>query len=400
MRLDSLSGEFWVLDGHGGDAAAHFGAEALWKEFSGVVVEQQPAARPLMSCCSSPAPPACELPSNEVLVQGFEHVDQRLRAFIEANPERGSGTTVVGAVVVKGKDGTYSLKLANCGDSRCLVVGGPGECEAGAGLVVRRPQLGVTEAPAEDWPLILQSIDHKPDHPTERERIERAGGHVSGDCPPRVDGDLAVSRGLGDFEYKADRGVPASQQKVSCEPDVYEVSGLQAGALCVLACDGLWDVISSDFAAGFVRSRLAQSPDLDLGDLAAEMVRTSLQRGSTDNVTVMLVQLQSGLAWEQGVPDEMMDFHRLHSPQELEEDVRREYLSFLERASFPGEPAECAVCGRWTAGVQQCPCRMAHYCSKGCQQEGWKEHRFECAWTHDNVDAQMPSLVAAAWPAP
>ncbi len=43
------------------------------------------------------------------------------------------------------------------------------------------------------------SIDHKPDTPSEKRRIERANGYVE---DGRVNGMLALSRSIGDFEYK------------------------------------------------------------------------------------------------------------------------------------------------------------------------------------------------------
>jgi serine/threonine protein phosphatase PrpC len=43
------------------------------------------------------------------------------------------------------------------------------------------------------------STDHKPDLPSERNRIEKAGGFVT---DGRVNGTLNLSRSFGDFEYK------------------------------------------------------------------------------------------------------------------------------------------------------------------------------------------------------
>jgi len=43
------------------------------------------------------------------------------------------------------------------------------------------------------------SEDHKPDNPGELARIQRSGGFVE---DGRVNGMLALSRALGDFEYK------------------------------------------------------------------------------------------------------------------------------------------------------------------------------------------------------
>ena len=43
------------------------------------------------------------------------------------------------------------------------------------------------------------SEDHKPDNQTEKQRID-AAGHMVEDS--RVDGNLALSRAFGDFQYK------------------------------------------------------------------------------------------------------------------------------------------------------------------------------------------------------
>lgn len=43
------------------------------------------------------------------------------------------------------------------------------------------------------------SKDHKPENPEELSRIKNAGGYVA---DGRVNGNLNLSRAMGDFEYK------------------------------------------------------------------------------------------------------------------------------------------------------------------------------------------------------
>ena len=53
-----------------------------------------------------------------------------------------------------------------------------------------------------EWPAVVETIDHKPSLCFERARIEAAGGTVRGGRTARLDGSLAVSRSLGDFDFK------------------------------------------------------------------------------------------------------------------------------------------------------------------------------------------------------
>lgn len=60
------------------------------------------------------------------------------------------------------------------------------------------------------------SKDHKPDLPQERSRVIAAGHHVE---EGRVDGVIAISRALGDWEYKS-ATLPPEKMAVSGYPDV------------------------------------------------------------------------------------------------------------------------------------------------------------------------------------
>ena len=63
--------------------------------------------------------------------------------------------------------------VANCGDSRAVLYRSGG--------------------------IGFSTQDHKPINPSEKQRIQNAGGSV---MIQRVNGSLAVSRALGDYEYK------------------------------------------------------------------------------------------------------------------------------------------------------------------------------------------------------
>lgn len=371
MRCEGSTGAFWVLDGHGGDGAALYSAPELGQEFAAIGKTG-------------------EIQSDRRLEEGFAAVDARLREYIRENPEKDSGSTVVGAHVARQSDGTYNMKLLNCGDSRGLVVRGPTEEKEKAVAIPVRIPVHLEElacnpeavsrgeaAPECQWPLVAESVDHKPNHPTERARIEGAGGHVSEEDPPRLDGNLAVSRGLGDFEYKQDTGRPVPEQKVSCVPDIYEMSGLRPGSICILGCDGVWDVMSGLEVATFVRDKIASDPNADLGDIAAQIVRDSLRKNSRDNVTAMIVHFVDGSDWVQE-PDEMKNYEKL-GEQEVDEEVRKQYHGFLRKSKFPHVPCACNSCGKWKFSMNQCPCKQVYYCSRHCQKKDWKSHKPSCA---------------------
>ncbi len=120
------------------------------------------------------------------------------------------------------------------------------------------------------------TLDHKPDIPEERARIEALGGKVTRIGVPRVMGLLAMSRALGDAELKP---------LVTCEPRI--TAGLlgRENDYAVVACDGVWDVLSPEAVMDIVR----HSGNVQKG---ADAVRDAArQQGSSDNVTVIVLDL-------------------------------------------------------------------------------------------------------------
>lgn len=170
------------------------------------------------------------------------------------------GTTAVVTLV-----GSRMIYVANCGDSRAVL------CRDGHAL-----------------PL---TDDHKAAREDETARVEAAGGQVLFWNGVRVMGLLAVSRAIGDHSLRP---------YVIAEPEVTIVQRHTADELLVLASDGLWDVLTNQEACTLakkcvLRARQRGSSRQSAARVAATVLaRAAVDRGSRDNVTVVVVDLSSG----------------------------------------------------------------------------------------------------------
>ena len=70
-------------------------------------------------------------------------------------------------------------------------------------------------------------------------------------CFLKVNGSLAVSRALGDYEYKQNSGKGQCEQLVSPEPEITALEISEDDEFAVLACDGVWDVMTSEEVSPF-----------------------------------------------------------------------------------------------------------------------------------------------------
>ena len=86
------------------------------------------------------------------------------------------------------------------------------------------------------------SEDHKPELPSERQRIEKAGGFVEDN---RVKGVLNLSRSLGDLEYKQDATLSFEDQMITAVPEIKKQKLGSDAAFLIIACDGIWDCLTS-----------------------------------------------------------------------------------------------------------------------------------------------------------
>jgi len=130
------------------------------------------------------------------------------------------------------------------------------------------------------------TLDHKPDGILESIRIKKLGGEVSfaeGDVP-RIDGVLAVSRSLGDFDQK---------KYVEHKPDINHFIG--QFKFIVIATDGLWDVMDNQTVCDFVLQSIINNPKLLTnklkkaeGNIAFKLAEKAIKLGSDDNITIII----------------------------------------------------------------------------------------------------------------
>ncbi|KAK9755774.1 hypothetical protein RND81_01G049500 [Saponaria officinalis] len=230
---DSKKAIFGVFDGHGGPKAAEYAAENLNKN---IIAEIENKAN--------------EVDIEEAVKLGYMKTDSD---FLEG--ELKGGSCCVTAFIAKG-----DLVVSNAGDCRAVMSRG-----------------GVAEA---------LTTDHRPSRPDEKDRIEAKGGYI--DCYNgvwRIQGSLAVSRGIGDRQLK---------QWVVAEPESRVIKISQNDEFLILASDGLWDKVTNQEAVDTVRPLCIDSNKPQRPSLAAckKLVDVAVSRGSLDDVSVMIVPLE------------------------------------------------------------------------------------------------------------
>lgn len=172
--LDVVEGEvsvFGVFDGHGGCEVAHFVENHLVDELKKNEHFKKGNYRQALSDVF--------LQIDKMLLtepgkKELTKISQKHGSMSAGNAFDGgelavqAGCTCCVALVTKNE-----VYVANAGDTRCVIA---------------------SKGKAKDL-----STDHKPDLPNEKRRVQRAGGFVE---EGRVNGIIAISRAIGDWEYK------------------------------------------------------------------------------------------------------------------------------------------------------------------------------------------------------
>ncbi|KAK7411897.1 hypothetical protein VNO78_03340 [Psophocarpus tetragonolobus] len=260
---------FGVYDGHGGIQVANYCREHLHS----VLVDEIEAAQ--TSFGGKNGRNNWEDQWKKAFSNCFHKVDDEVGGIGEGNgasveplASETVGSTAVVAILTQN-----DIIVANCGDSRAVLCRGK-----------------------EALPL---SDDHKPNREDEWERIEAAGGRVIQWNGYRVLGVLAVSRSIGD-RYLKPWVIP--------EPGVKCVLRDKTDECLILASDGLWDVITNEEACDIARKRILLWHKKNGNNVASELGRgadpaaqyaaeylskLALQRGSKDNISVIVIDLKA-----------------------------------------------------------------------------------------------------------
>ena len=125
--------------------------------------------------------------------------------------------------------------------------------------------------------LVELSYDHKPDNDIEKTRIIKAGGFITAG---RVNGNLNLSRALGDMEYKKNNALLPEAQLISPMPDVMKKTLTPSDAFLVMGCDGIWEILSMEEICEVVEAELKRR------EKVSEVAEVILDRGLAPDTSV------------------------------------------------------------------------------------------------------------------
>jgi len=243
---------FGVCDGHGGSAVSGW-----LKNNLGPIIERQ-------------------LRNGDTLQVAFQVAQATMERELGSAQVNEQGSTACVAVLFPKNNAFF---VANCGDSRAILLK---QSASRAGDVGSISVQRITR-------------DHKPSDPDEKMRIENKGGSVltRGDEVARVSGILAVSRSFGDGTLRSDG--------LTEIPDVFGPFTLHADnptspQRVVLACDGLFDVLSDELVAHTVSQVAAASMSATEANVARQLRNLAFASNSTDNISVMILSTRNNLS--------------------------------------------------------------------------------------------------------
>jgi serine/threonine protein phosphatase PrpC len=255
-----------IMDGHMGKAASSEVQNSLPKYFSEEVLRDSGNGdTPVESLLQRAWEDTCDsyrlaCTNEDECIADYDSREGILMANTGSSDTAAGTTTCVVALEKK----TSRLAMLNCGDSRGLVIDSKGG-------------------------LVFKTYDHKPDRETERfaQGIEQGLNYDVPGC--RMSRWYVL---VGDYEYAVSRSLEgpfATSKGIVSTPDISTLEAT-SGSTVAVASDGLWDVMDSTQVANIAHS-LRFEQGMSAGDAAKTLCSMALERGTTDNVSVVILYL-------------------------------------------------------------------------------------------------------------
>eukprot|EP00178_Gracilaria_changii_P026295 TRINITY_DN8090_c0_g1_i1.p1 TRINITY_DN8090_c0_g1~~TRINITY_DN8090_c0_g1_i1.p1 ORF type:complete len:267 (+),score=54.00 TRINITY_DN8090_c0_g1_i1:108-908(+) len=245
-----------IFDGHGGPEVAKY----CGKHFGRVLKENKNYQNGNYEAALKEA----FLTMDELLVS--QEGQKELKTLKNDNENQESYAGCTANVTFVNKDTLY---VANAGDSRCYLYGSK----------------KVTEL----------SFDHKPDNEIEKNRISKAGGFV---LDGRVNGNLNLSRAIGDLEYKKNPALKPQDQIITADPDVVKRElNLSTDEFFIMGCDGVWELLTAEEICSIADEMFRSNANVKV----SQVVETILDRGLSpdtstgigcDNMSALIVKFK------------------------------------------------------------------------------------------------------------
>ncbi|KAI5616865.1 protein phosphatase 1K, mitochondrial, partial [Silurus asotus] len=219
---------FAVFDGHAGAQAADFCHKYMEQHIKELVAKEDNL--------------------EVILTNAFLNVDKALARHLHFCADGSAGTTATVALL---RDG-IELVVASVGDSRAML------CRKGKALKL--------------------TVDHTPERKDEKERIRKCGGFVTWNSlgQPNVNGRLAMTRSIGDFDLK--------NSGVIAEPETKRISLHHAhDAFLALTTDGINFIMNSQEICDVINQ--CNDPK----EAAQRLSEQAIQYGAEDNSTIIVV---------------------------------------------------------------------------------------------------------------
>jgi serine/threonine protein phosphatase PrpC len=166
------------------------------------------------------------------------------------------GSTALTAIHYKDDENKDRLWILNVGDTRAV------KCN----------KLNIAEQLTQD---------HKPQSPEEKSRIEMMGGKIEFDGVDWRINNLSLSRAFGDLDCAP---------YVTHMPQIYKYRISSSDKFIVFACDGLWDIMSNQDTVEYINQLISDKKFK--GNYAKSLAEYALEKGSLDNITVMIYMLK------------------------------------------------------------------------------------------------------------